>query len=128
MKKFKRMFRKQRTAILHFKKYYSNYYITLTDLSYNVLFSCSAGSVSDTNNKKTKTSTVVTTPMFWKIMVFLKANRIRKLKYEIQNRGDKFFYNALHFFKKKRFRIKSISYIKKSPHHFGQREKKQRRI
>ena len=128
MKKYKRLFRKPRTAILHFRSYYSNYYITLTDLSYNVILSCSAGSVSDTNNKKTKTSTVVITPMLLRILVFLRANKIRRLKFEVRNKMDKFFHNSLRFLRKKGIRVKTLSFIKRAPHHFGQREKKPRRI
>ena len=108
--------------------YYSNYYITLTDLSHNVIFSCSAGSVSDTNNKKTKMSNVVSMPIFYRILFFLRAFKIKNLKFVFRNRIDKIFFNALHFFKKRGYKIKSFSFVKKAPHHLGQRKQKPRRI
>jgi ribosomal protein S11 len=120
--------RKKRTGILYFRMYYSNYYITLTDLSSNVIFSCSAGSVSDTNNKKTKMSNVVAMPIFYRILFFLRAFKIRNLKFVIRNRMDKIFYNALTFFKKRGYKIKSFSFVQKAPHHLGQRKQKPRRI
>jgi ribosomal protein S11 len=128
MRKYKRMQRRTRTAIMHFKSFDTNYYITLTDLSYNVIFSCSAGSVSSSNNKKTKISTVTCMPMFLRILVFLKSFRIRNLKFEVKNGFDKHFYNAIEFFIKKRFKIKTISAVSRAAHHFGQRTNKPRRI
>lgn len=130
IKKYKRKIlkRKKRTGILHFRMYYSNYYITLTDLSHNVIFSCSAGSVSDTNNKKTKMSNVVSLPIFYRIIFFLRAFKIKNLKFVFRNRIDKIFFNALHFFKKRGYKIKSFSFVKKAPHHLGQRKQKPRRI
>jgi ribosomal protein S11 len=128
IKKYKRLYRRKRTAILHFKSFYSNYYITLTDLSYKVIFSCSAGSVSLTNNKKTKTSTVVCTPMFFKILAYLKMNRIKNLKFEVKNGLDKYFFNAFEFFRKRRFKIKTISFVLRAAHHLGQRKNKPRRV
>ena len=120
--------KKKRTGILHFRMYYSNYYVTLTDLSHNVIFSCSAGSVSDTNNKKTKMSNVVSMPIFFRILFFLRAFKIRNLKFVFRNRMDKMFFSALHFFKKRGYKIKSFSFVQKVAHHLGQRKQKPRRI
>lgn len=130
IRKYKRLAfrRKKRTGILHFRKYYSNYYITLTDLSHNVIFSCSAGSVSDTNNKKTKMSNVVSMPIFFRIKFFLQAFKIRNLKFVFRNKMDKVFFNAIHFFTKRGYNIKSYSFVKRMPHHLGQRKQKPRRI
>jgi ribosomal protein S11 len=129
MKKFKRLkIKKTRIGILHFRSYYSNYYVTLTDLSYNVICSFSAGSVSESNNKKTKMSKVVAMPIFFRILQFLKAYRIRRLKVIIRNRMDKMFYSALDFFKKKGYKFKSFSFVSRNAHHLGQRTKKPRRI
>jgi ribosomal protein S11 len=122
------MYRKTRTAILHFKSYDSNYYITLTDLGYNVIFSCSAGSVSSSNNKKTKTSTVVCVPMFLRILVYLKLHRIRNLKFELKDGFDKHFRSAFDFFRKRRYKVKTISIVTQAAHHFGQRPNKPRRV
>jgi len=108
--------------------YYSNYYVTLTDLSHNVIFSCSAGSVSDTNNKKTKMSNVVSMPIFYRILFFLRAFKIRNLKFVFRNRMDKMFFTSLKFFKKRGYKIRSISFVQKAPHHLGQRKQKPRRI
>ena len=108
--------------------FYSNYYVTLTDLSHNVIFSCSAGSVSDTNNKKTKMSNVVSMPIFFRILFFLRAFRIKNLKFVVRNRMDKMCFSALKFFKKKGYRIRSFSFVKRGPHHLGQRTQKPRRI
>ena len=131
MKKYKRIIsrrKNKRTGILHFRMYYSNYYITLTDLSYNVIYSCSAGSVSDTNNKKTKMSNVVAMPIFYRILFFLRAHKIKNLKFVARTDMEKLFSNALLFFKTKYYNIKSVSVIKKAPHHLGQRKQKPRRI
>ena len=59
--------------------YYSNYYVTLTDLSHNVIYTCSAGSVSSSGNKKTKMSNVVAIPIFFRIAFFLRAFKIKNL-------------------------------------------------
>lgn len=130
IKKYKRIVtrRKKRTGILHFRMYYSNYYITLTDLSHNVIFSCSAGSVSETNNKKTKMSNVISMPIFYRLIFFLRAFKIRNLKFVFRNRIDKIFFSALHFFKKRGYKIKSFSFVQKAAHHLGQRKQKPRRI
>lgn len=130
IKKYKRKIfrRKKRTGILHFRIYYSNYYITLTDLSFNVIFSCSAGAVSDTSNKKTKMSNVISIPIFYRMLFFLRAFKIRQLKFVCRDRLDKIFFDAVKFFKKRGYKIKSISFVKKAPHHLGQRKQKPRRI
>jgi len=130
IKKYKNIMlkKKKRTGILLFRKYYSNYYITLTDLSYNVIFCCSAGSVSDSNNKKIKMSYGISIPMFYRILFFLRAFKIRNLKFVFRDKMDKVFFNALNFFKDKGYKIKSFSFVKKAPHHLGQRKQKPRRI
>ena len=129
IKKYKRLrIKKTRMGILHFRSYYSNYYVTLTDLSYNVICSFSAGSVSESNNKKTKMSKVVAMPIFFRILQYLKAYRIRRLKVVIRNRMDKMFYSALGFFKQKGYKFKSFSFVSRNAHHLGQRTKKPRRI
>ena len=108
--------------------FYSNYYVTLTDLSSNVIFSCSAGSVSSSNNKKTKMSNAVAMPILYRIVFFLKAFKIRNLKFVFRTRMDKMFFIALHFFKDRGYRIKSFSLVQRAPHHLGQRTQKPRRI
>jgi hypothetical protein len=108
--------------------YYSNYYITLTDLSHNVIYTCSAGSVSSSNNKKTKMSNVIAIPIFYRINYFLKAFKIKNLKFVFRTRMDKMFFIALNFFKDKGYKMKSYSLIYKAPHHLGQRKQKPRRI
>jgi hypothetical protein len=66
--------------------------------------------------------------MFLKILTYLRANRIRNLKFEIKDMLDKHFFNAFDFFRKKRFQIRTISLVARSPHHLGQRENKPRRV
>ena len=129
IKKYKRIKfrRKRRTGILHFRKYFSNYYITLTDLSHNVIFTCSAGSVC-TGNKKTKMSNSVGIPIFYRLKFFLRAFKIRNLKFVFRTKIDKMYYIAYNFFKKKGFKIRSYSLIFRAPHHLGQRKQKPRRI
>jgi ribosomal protein S11 len=120
--------KKIRTGILHFRSYYSNYYVTLTDLSFNVICSFSAGSVSESNNKKTKMSKVVAMPIFFRVLQFLRAYKIKGLKVVIRNRMDKMFYTALDFFKKNGYKFRSFSFANRKAHHLGQRTKKPRRI
>jgi len=117
-----------KAAILHFKNSYSNYFITLTDLSFNVIYSCSSGLISYSNNKKQKISSVVCYPMFYRILNVLKKFRIKKLLFVIKGSFDKFFYNAFFFFKEHFYRIGTLSVIKSLPHHLGQRKCKARRI
>ena len=102
--------------------------MTLTDLSYNVVYTCSAGMFAETNSKKQKISTVSCTPMLLQIWEILKGHKIKALKFELTDRFDKFFYNAFSFFRRRRFFIKTISMVSKLPHNFGQRLNKPRRI
>ena len=108
--------------------YYSNYYVTLTDLSHNVIYACSAGSVSSSDNKKTKMSNAVALPIFFRIIFFLRAFKIRTLKFVFRARMDKMFFIALNFFQKKGYKIKTYSMVHRVPHHLGQRKQKPRRI
>ena len=128
LRKLKTRYKKTKTAILHFRSYDSNYYITLTDLSYKVIYSCSAGMVSTSNNKKTKTSTVVCIPMFFKLLTILKAYGIKNLKFELKSGMDKYFRSAFDFFVKKQMQVKTISLVSRDPHHLGQRTNKPRRV
>jgi hypothetical protein len=84
--------------------------------------------VSTSNNKKTKTSTVVCIPMFFKILTILKAFRIKNLKFELKSGMDKHFRSAFEFFIKKHMQVKTISLVSRDPHHLGQRTNKPRRV
>lgn len=124
----KKFEKKDRTAILHFKKCETNYIITITDLSFNVIFTCSAGMVSDTNNKKTKITSAVCISMFLKLIEHLKNYQIKNIRFQLINKFDIFFYNAFNFFRRRGFKIQAISYINKDAHHLGQRKRKPRRV
>jgi len=128
MLKRRKRFSRMKTAILHFKSSYSNYFITLTDLSFNVVYSCSSGLLSYSNNKKQKTSTVVCYPMLYRILKVLKTHKVRRLYFVIKSNFDKFFYNAFFFFRENYFKIGNLYLIKNLPHHLGQRKRKAKRI
>ena len=73
-------------------------------------------------------SNAVSMPIFFRIIFFLRAFKIRNLKFVIRNKMEKVFFNAVSFFKKRGYKIKSISFVKRSAHHLGQRTQKPRRI
>jgi ribosomal protein S11 len=130
-KKHKRKFfvhMKPRKAMLHFKPSYSNYFMTMTDLSYNTVVCYSGGRVSLSNNKKTKISTVVAYSLIKSLFFYLKMYKIKQLIFEIKKRMDAFFYQAMSFLKYKRLKVYRLYAIRRLPHNKGLRKRKLRRI
>lgn len=61
-------------AFIHLRKAPTNIILTLTDLRFKVIFSCSSGSVE--GNKKFRRSTYVMEPLFAKVLAYLRYHDI----------------------------------------------------
>ena len=118
----------RRKCILHYKSTNSNYFITLTDMSYNVIGSFTTGRLTSSNMKKRKISPLLIYPLMNKIVKLLEKHRIRHICLHFKSNINRYVYNSLNVLKRRRYKIDYIAFLRPIPHHFGQRKKKPRRI
>ena len=118
----------KRRCILHYKSTNSNYFITMTDMSYNVIGSFTTGRITSSNMKKRKTSPLLIYPLMNKIIKLLEKHRLRHVCLHFKSNITRNVYNSLNVLKRRRYKIDYIAFLRPIPHHFGQRKKKPRRI
>lgn len=74
----------KKKAFIFLKGSSSNIIVTITDLNYKVIFSCSSGSIPGT--KKFRRSVYVLEPLFLKLLVPLKHHRVSLLEIMLRMR------------------------------------------
>jgi ribosomal protein S11 len=112
----------------HLRNTLSNYFITITDKQGNVLLSQTAGKVSFSNKKKQKVSPYVIRPMLINIFKLLKKYKIRNIHIIFRTKLTRHINNLLYYFRLSNVRIRKMKFLRKIPHHFGQRKQKVKRL
>jgi len=117
-------------GIIHLDSSRSNYFVTLTDLSYKPIHSVTSGKFtqSTTRNKKAKKSSTAIYFLLKYLYIFMKAHRITSVILEVRNRFDPLFHQCFNFLRYKKVHIHKIYLTRKFPHHKGLRKRKLRRI
>jgi ribosomal protein S11 len=115
-------------GILHLKSSRSNYFITLTDLSYKTIQGVTSGKFAQSPNKKAKKSSTSIYFLLKYLFVFIKAHRINSVVIELKSKFDPVFYQCFNFLRYKRIHIHKIYLSRHLPHHKGLRKRKLRRI
>ncbi len=92
----------KKAAILHFKQKNSNYYLTLTDLSYNTLFYTSAGNIFGKKIRKKELVSPNSMFLITKFLLFyLKLYEIELLALELKSPMTKHYFNVVNTINKK---------------------------
>jgi len=102
----------------------------LTDNICNPILSCSTGQVSNSRSKKRKNSMMLIYPMMKRVKHALVRRRAKHLAIHIRTDINAKVITAIKFlkFSKLKYSITYIALLKPTPHHFGRRKKKPRRI
>jgi len=134
-KKFKfdkknKKYPRKKKAIIHLDSSRSNYFVTLTDLSYKPIHSVTSGKFtqSTTKNRKAKKSSTAIYFLLKYLFIFMKAHKINSIILEVRKRFDPLFYQCFNFLKYKKIQISKVYVTRKMPHHKGLRKRKLRRI
>jgi ribosomal protein S11 len=127
--KMKRYLKKPyRYVNLHLRNTLSNYFITLTDKQGNVLLSQTAGKVSFSSRKKQKISPYIIRPMLKNIFKLLNKLKIKNIHLIFRTKLTRHINNFLYYLKFSNIRIKKMLFLRRIPHHFGQRKQKAKRL
>jgi len=102
----------------------------LTDNKGNPLLSCSTGQVSYSRSKKKKNSMMLIYPMMQKVKFQLMKHGVKHLVIHLKTDINSKIVTAIKFlnYSRLKFKITYIALLKPTPHHFGRRKKKPRRI
>lgn len=102
----------------------------LTDHLGNPLINCSTGQVTKNRSKKKKNSMMLIYPMMKKIKAILIKRRIKYLAIHLKTDINPKIVTAIRFlnYSRIKFRVTYIALLKPTPHHFGRKPRKPRRV